>query len=518
MDLNARIREMVHASWISLETKLRVKNPEAKLAYDNQKEAAQTIFECFRNDKIAVTLLALPQVGKTGVMAYLSYLMTTTIDDDLIIRPENVYIISGMNEVEWREQTKNSFPDAFVNVYTRSQFNKITTLNSLENALIIIDECHIAAEEQQQLSRTLEGSGLNTPEYLKAKNVRILQVSATPAHTLFHAERVWGDDHCKVQLQASPKYIGFKNFLEAGKVVDTTASTTPKQRFESIESAIKKYDSPKYHIMRLKRGDKAEMDKMISTNKWVLKTHTSTTRENTDLLFETRPLQHTLIQIKGFWRAGKRLDDKYIGVMYEGPSDQPDLNVIAQSLAGRACGNDKQFPCEQSPLIYCDKKSLEDYIIWYEGTGSFDGINYQSRHLRADTSGNKDVRSSYPGGAFKQKINDYAVSEPTFDTVDEARKWCSENLTYSSSEYHLRDKNGELGGTTHFMYRGKPRPIMDETEIRGNPISDGVNNGARIMPVKNDLGWGVASSARIMPVLNPLIKYIVIYAKAKLRV
>jgi len=78
MDLQARNREWVHTSWIAQESKLRVKNPEAKLAYDNQKEAAQKIFECFRNTIVAVTLLALPQVGKTGVMAFVAYLMMTS--------------------------------------------------------------------------------------------------------------------------------------------------------------------------------------------------------------------------------------------------------------------------------------------------------------------------------------------------------------------------------------------------------------------------------------------------------
>ena len=413
MDLQARNREWVHTSWIAQESKLRVKNPDAKLAYDNQKEAAQNIFECFRSGIVAVTLLALPQVGKTGVMAFVAYLMTTTIDDDLIIRPENVYIISGMNEVEWREQTKNSFPDALnAHVYTRSDFNKLTTLDSLENALIIIDECHIAAEEKQQLSKTLEGCGLNTPEALDDRNVRILQVSATPAHTLFNAERVWGDDHATVRLQAGPKYIGFKQFLEAGKIIDT-ASTTPKQRIERIQTDIKKFDSPKYHVVRPSRGDTALMTTMITENGWILKTHTSKSREDTDYLFDTRPSKHTIIRIKGFWRAGKRLDDKHIGIMYEGPSNIPDVNVIAQSLAGRACGNDKQIPSEQSPLIYCDKKSLQDYIKWYEGDGSFVKKNYQSRNLKTDERGNVNVSSTFHGGKFSVKVNDSEVSEAT---------------------------------------------------------------------------------------------------------
>jgi hypothetical protein len=515
MDLQARNREWVHTSWIAQESKLRVKNPDAKLAYDNQKEAAQNIFECFRNGIVAVTLLALPQVGKTGVMAYVAYLMTTTIDDEIIIRPENVYIISGMNEVEWRDQTKKSFPDALnVHVYTRSDFSKITTLDSLENALIIIDECHIAAEEKQQLSSTLEGCGLNTPEALDDRNVRILQVSATPAHTLFNAERIWGDDHAIVRLQSSPKYIGFKQFLEAGRIVDT-ASTTPKERIERMQTDINKFDSPKYHVIRPSRGDNTLLTTMITENGWILKTHTSKTREDTDYLFGTKPSQHTIIMIKGFWRAGKRLDDKYIGVMYEGPSLIPDVNVIAQSLAGRACGNDKQVPSEQSPLIYCDKKSLQDYIKWYEGDGSFDKISYQSRHLKVDEEGNVSVRSTFHGGKFTKKNSEYTIHSETFDTRESAKLWTIEKLTYSSTFYNTFEKDGEL----HIHYRGEPRKLLSEEEARASTlINIGANSAARIMPVIRDLGWGVASSARIMPVKTPDIKYIVIYKKDKLRV
>jgi hypothetical protein len=502
MDLQARNREWVHTSWIAQESKLRVKNPDAKLAHDNQKEAAQNIFECFREGIVAVTLLALPQVGKTGVMAFLAYLMTTTIDDEVIIRPENVYVISGMNEVDWREQTKKSFPDALnTHVYTRSDFSKITSLVSLENALIIIDECHIASEEKQQISSSLEKLGLNTPEALHHRNVRILQVSATPAHTLFNAERIWGDDHDTIRLQAGPKYIGVKHFISAGRIIDT-ASTTPKQRIESVEASIKKYDSPKYHIIRPSRGDDSLLKTMISVNGWILKTHTSRTREDTDYLFDTTPLQHTIILIKGFWRAGKRLDDKHIGVMYEGPSIIPDVNVIVQSLAGRACGNDKQVPSEQSPLIYCDKKSLQDYINWYDGNGSFENIEYQSRNLKADKDGNINVSSSFHGGKFNVKVKDFDIAQPTFDNADEALKWCSGNLTYRGSEYGLYAKEGRpVKGNTHFMYRAKPREIMDELSTRRY----------------SDNSYALKHRAKIMPVLNEGIKYIVIYKKNKLR-
>jgi hypothetical protein len=268
---------------------------------------------------------------------------------------------------------------------------------------------------------------------------------------------------------------------------------------------------------------------MVTTNSWIVKTHNSQSRVDTDLLFETAPLRQTFLVIKGFWRAGKRLNDQNIGIMYEGPSNIPDANVVAQSLAGRACGNDKQIPGGDSPIIYCHRKSIVDYVNWAKGDGSFENKNYQSRHLRVDENGNVNVRSTFHGGSFVRRISDYEISVTTFDTKEDAKAWCSEYLTYSSTFYNTFEKDGD----SCIRYRGKDRKILTEEEARASTlINIGANSAARIMPVSSDLGWGVKSSARIMPVdvgqgantsarimpvTTPELKYIVIYKKDKLK-
>lgn len=622
MDRKARIRERVHSSYKALESKVRVDNPHAKLVYPNQEEAAWKIVQLFHAGKMAVTLLALPQVGKTGVMLEVAYSMATTNNDSILVKPENIYIISGMNDVDWKIQTKESFPDALnEKVFTRSDFNNIHTLDSLENALIIIDECHIAAEARQQMSKKLKKAGLDNPETLCEKNVRILQVSATPAHVLFNAERVWDEIHSVIRLEASDKYVGFRKLLDAERIMDTHDELV--DNITEIEQLIKQeYMRPKYHVFRLsrKKAEVAAFRSMIERNTglgWISKDHNCECREDTDLMFDTPPVQHTFLVIKGFWRAGKRLNDKHLGILYEGPSGTPDVNVVAQSLAGRACGNDKQTPGNGSPIIYCHKESLENYLVWFNGDGSFDNVEYHSRHLKSDGGGNLTVRSAYPGEGLKQRVYDatshptpfstmdevrsflsdyfekpinieefykidgyelstrltsyykksknelvasdrltiekynsispgmnisssgngqrymvypvymteestdvqyfvryldsvYSISELRFDTKEEAKKWCNENLDYGSSYYNTYDASGNAG-TTHIKYRGKLRPLLAEGEARTSTlINIGANDAGRIMPV-TDLAWGVADSARIMPVTTPTIKYIVIF-------
>ena len=50
-------------------------------------------------------------------------------------------------------------------------------------------------------------------------------------------------------------------------------------------------------------------------------------------------MHHTIIFIKGFWRASKRISMKHIGATYEPIPIQRDISVTAQSLTARFCNN-----------------------------------------------------------------------------------------------------------------------------------------------------------------------------------
>jgi hypothetical protein len=525
-------REFVANSYKSLESRIKheANDRNAKLVFDNQKEAAMEIQRLFELGMIAVTLLALTQVGKTGVMVELAYLMATHPDDKQIINYKNIFIITGMSDKDWLTQTKNNFPDAFVHIYTRSSFSKLTNLEHVRDALFIIDECHIAVEEKNQLSKALDRAKLTKAASLRERNIKLVQVSATPGYALHNARMKWDDNHGVVTLVPSNKYVGFREFLDAERIMDTHNPNI--NIFKEIEENIKVvYTTPKYHIFRVNRKEKIKFEKMVDENSWKCIEHNCKSREDIDDILKSPPVSHTFIIIKNFWRAGKRLQDTHIGIVYDEPAEDPNCEVIAQSLAGRLCGNDKQFPGGESPIIYCHLPSVIAYMNWYDSGGEFTS-EYNSGKLSVARDGSITTKPSFHDGEFEEPIEPrsaYEISDETFDTVQQARAWVRVNLTYTCSEYKLRDSHGNLGGTTHFMYRGKARKIMNETEARANLISDGVNNGARVMPV--DIGAGVAysarimpvdigqgsnTSARIMPVLNPTIKYIVIYKLSKL--
>jgi len=196
-------------------------------------------------------------------------------------------------------------------------------------------------------------------------------------------------------------------------------------------------------------------------------------------------------------------------------------------------------------------------LTWWtsESTG-----NQIDRHCRIVDSANEQMgvntvlqaftraKAATPVVAVEKEL-DYGLSD-TFDTIEEAQRWCQENLTYSHSEYRRHSEScsnkhckGGCGcGDTHIKYRGNLRALLSEDEIRNNNIADlreggskarifpvttdfqwGIKRDARVMPVKiqpplNDVGQGANTSARIMPVVVPTkIVYIVIYKRDKLK-
>jgi hypothetical protein len=463
--------------------------------------------------------------------------MATYIEDEKVIDYENILIITGMDDKDWLSQTKDNFPEPLnKKIYMRSKLNKIENLDSFHNALIIIDECHIAAEKHQTMSSILEEAGINNIDSLKSKQIRILQVSATPSHTLYNAEK-WGDEnHGVVTLKASDKYVGFQQFLDAERILDTTPDD-----FDEIETQIKvEFTTPKYHIFRVTKKFEVKLRDMIKKNTWHVKVHNSKTRENVDELFQIKPERHTFVLIKGFWRAGKRLNDKHMGIVYEQPTEIADTDVVTQGLAGRLCGNDKQTPGPGTPIIYCDMKSINDYVKWFNTGGDFKVSEYRSRHLKSNGEGKVTFRSSIFGDqGHDEGESRYEISEESFDTKELAKAWADEKLRpgpeYGSTFYGLYDSTGRAPGNTHIKYRGKLKELLSEQDARSSTliniganisarimpvrqdIGQGANTSARIMPVRSDMGWGVADTARIMPVTaDDNIKYIVIYKRTML--
>jgi hypothetical protein len=421
---------------------------DIEMVYPNQKEAAVAVIDnLYHKDRVAVSLIAPPQVGKTGTFLEVAYLACTHPDDSMIIDSRNVFIITGMSDKDWQRQTEKDMIEAFRSrVYHRGKLYTpdredgfYTNLTNARNALIIMDECHVAVGKDQQISKMLKDIGLLDIKVLRERNVKILEVSATPGATLRDTEK-WGpDNHSVVLLNPSAKYVGFKQMIRDKRVHQSLDITKPEGLRELVTFVKANFPSPRWHIIRLPAKSRNKdfedtFQKMCVKEGWKAMSHSALDRVgDIDYHMEKAPAEHTFLLIKEFWRAGKRLIDSFVGVVHDPSVKNKDVNVTAQGLAGRLCGNDKRSGAGATH-IFCDVELINEYLVWVDAGGDFDAVKeYRSRNLHI-----KDGRvvKSKPTFADPSNVDNTVkrkhgvIRYRIFDDKEEAFKYCGD-LEYS---------------------------------------------------------------------------------------
>lgn len=395
-------RESLKHSFDAKKHEIKARKGSGKeLVYPNQAEAASMIIdEFFNKQKVLVTLVAPPQVGKTGAFLQVAFLACTHPDDRSIIDPRDIFIITGMSDRDWQKQTQDDMLEAFKRrVYHRGRLNTKdredgfnTNLSVAENALIIIDECHIGAEKDHMVSDCLRTLKLLDINVLRKRRIKILEVSATPGATLYDSIE-WGPkNHSVVILKPSSEYVGFKNFIQE-KRIHPSLDLTEMAGLNALATFIKEtYPRPRWHIIRMPAKSRSNADfqknmKAICEREgWTNTQHSALDRVgDIDHHLETEPRQHAFLIIKEFWRAGKRLDDRFIGIVHEPRTKTKDTNVTAQGLAGRLCGNDKKSGAGAAHM-FCDVDRISEYNYWFDSNGDWETIvrnerSYYSRCL-----------------------------------------------------------------------------------------------------------------------------------------
>jgi len=381
----ARSRDAIHKDYLACEAKLRINYPEQRLIYDNQKEVALEMMHSFINENVHLAILiAEMQVGKTGACLATAFYMCMHSDDSEVIDMQNVILLTGLSDTDWKEQTRGSMISSFQdNVYHRGNFKSKQLIEQLkhgQNMLLIIDESHIATQISQQMSILLKETNILNIDNLRSRNIRIMQISATPGATLQDALD-WGSSSKLFKLKPSSVYVSFQKLKDANRIKEAL-DLSKNDNVLYIGNYIKnEYIQPKYHIIRVKGRTSVikNIERLCTALNWQIIHHNSLERWNADILTK-KPNVHTFILIKDFWRASKRLCDIHIGVVHESFVKKIDANTNAQGLAGRCCGNDKQTPGTGTPTIFCSVLAIQQYIDWVAANGNYEKLNNYSSH------------------------------------------------------------------------------------------------------------------------------------------
>lgn len=416
-------RNIVLADWAGKENMM--KNCGKTMVHDSQREKAVEICGAFIGGLSLVTFVAPMQWGKTGVAMSVMYMMTTHTDDKVMIHPDNVFILSGMSDTDWRQQTKGRMLSCFRDrVYHRNDMHKIISeIANKKDALLVVDECHFGSENNQTLHTCLKSAGILDIDYMTENNIKILCISATPGNVLLDA-LTWGPQHhlCVVAKDNGDKYTGFDTLLEENRVQPIVDIKKEKRVQELLDTIEERWDTPRYHIIRatdaaLKNGVflKAVLDRGYNVSR-----HNSNDRiYDIEKLLLTEPSEHHFIHIKGLWRAAKTLDDTYIGVCLEGTRD---YTAVAQGLGGRLLGYNRQRGAT-APLLYCDVNAVKEYDNWLNNNANYLMCKkYNSAALKITKGDIKHKKESTIHSTNIENLTEVEIQHKSEELCDEIKK------------------------------------------------------------------------------------------------
>lgn len=314
--------------------------------YDNQKSDAQHIVDEFYNEsRYAMSITKKTKVGMDGLMIQIAYLMTTHPDNDFVIDPANVRILTGMNNRGWQDDMMEKAPDCFKDqIYHHGRLRK-AKLEGLKNALIIIDEIDTGDKRLQVLHRNLRDSGLLDANYMRENNVRFVFASATMLRELYDL-RDWGSLHGLYKMTIPEQYVGHSDFLERGILDEFYPMDTDANACAWIqEDILDNYGSDyRIHIVRLSPDSEPRIQSACNQLGVIFRMHNSEERiSNKDIteLFAGVLDKHIVLGIKGFFRRANLIPNQWklrIGATHERWTQSIDNNVQIQGLPGRMSG------------------------------------------------------------------------------------------------------------------------------------------------------------------------------------
>jgi hypothetical protein len=506
-------RTRIHAEYEMMKGLKRLEGYE--LTYQNQKEAAQKVIQAFQEGKHLVILVAQPGAGKTGVMLEVCRQLTTHIDDNMCVPVETAYVLSGMSDIQWKNDMQRSMMPSFKdNIRHRGEISKIQgPISVLKNGFIANDECHLASGSTMQMATMFQSTGLVNVEYAIVNSIRVLQVSATPDAVLWDV-KAWGTKAQIIKLEPGPAYKGFRVMLTEGRILRTPTFDSIQSVRTFLQSWQDRYAScptKKYFPIRLLPKSAGLMGWMKTAAlqlRWNTFQYDSEERvDDIDTLMKSAPDVHTIIFIKSFWRASKRIERRHVGGCLEEPPRGRNDTSAAQGLIARFCntyeyeGDELTHP-EWRPLHYGDVAAIESYLSWFEGDCDYKTSDYSSTTLKSK-GGKVKTKPSMVHHSVAIGLNQADIdaaeaartilySSPFHSTPNAAKQWAIEHITNATTrtvscvgELNSDETPNTQHRGTHMKSRSQLVEIPTEESIRARRnLTQQCGGGIRVIPVR----------------------------------
>ena len=412
--------------------------------FDNQDRCGSEICKVFKNKSIINCLVyGMTQTGKTGCMTSLiqHYILSNNIPID------NIYIITGLSDKEWKKDTIERMPDSIkTRICHRANLLKtfFRDIREKQNSLIIMDEIQIACEENQTIHKTFEKCGFYDLNFLLENDIKLIQFSATPDGNM-NDILDWKHHSAKVKLSPGKGHYGPEHAIKQERVKQFK-DLTNIDNVEELKQDIEKYFiNPRYHLVRVpnKRENKdgtnnqskvtSNIKKVFGVNYEYNKNYLKSKKSDINDILRIQPEKHTFIFYCEILRCAKTQYKKYIGISYERYVSNLNDSSIIQGSFGRLTGYDDNG----DSICYTNKESLENYIqLWNNGMEFKEGIVWNTKTTHYDK--NDDL--TYSTGTFNSVNNIEQLKDGCSEKVkgkskikikcgekDELIKWFKEN-------------------------------------------------------------------------------------------
>ena len=341
-------------------------------------------------NKCWIHLTAEMQAGKTGVINALIRLMLISENFSKIkTRPDDMFIITGMNDNAWKKQTKIRMPkELHTNIHHLKGLPSVVTAfksryekSGFKNILVVLDESHIASAVSNTPSKMVfeKMRELCPVEEWAENNIRLVTISATDPAAVIGIKEVSNIAEV-VTLRTSDNYQSVQKLRDENRIHNTFNLATEADVSKLVNIVSERFpDTPNlYHMIRLPMRTKKGLDIRESLQKlvpgcnviqWDAQSNAKAAEEaspsgsefidDINATLENEPLVPTFILIKNMFYAAKTLDDTYCGILFDRSSSKDDTNC--QSFLGRACG----YGHSKRTHIYTNLQTVNRYIeIW----------------------------------------------------------------------------------------------------------------------------------------------------------
>lgn len=455
--------------------------------YTPQIETAEKIFNEFLVPSLlAVFVFALTQSGKTGLMIAIIKLWAEKCRDGVkYIEMENIYIITGLSDKNWKEQTLERMPGFLKeNIFHRGGLNRKKNsfwkaIEGKKNCLILIDEVQIASTGTT-IKKAFKKCGILDIKYCFENNIKIVEVTATPdgiGIDLAKEEEKGGwpkKNYLYLSMQADEGHTSqftyldtlddpnkqtrlyqYKNLVNYSSKSQTYDDAKSEQNIREIKQTYHTHfdNQSKYILIRVntQHGEKTKenLKKVFHVSECNYLEYNSKIKKrdwpqwngpddeadfrvdiNKDLL-DIEPEKLTIVLVKDMLRAAKTLTKHHIGIVYERAAKKDNDSAQIQGLPGRVTG----YGVPDNIAVFTNIDTIRRYKKIHKEDGNIAQANVQWNSTSSTTNSQGKVaargrtwHAAMKKSKRKQQVKENHTVFNVYITQEEAREYIKEGV------------------------------------------------------------------------------------------